>query len=74
MYKFISMNLVSLCSDNYTGKRDWRMITNGELKKKLKQIFMVYLEVLILTSAWTEETLKINLRTAGQDSKQEHPE
>lgn len=45
------------------GKRNWRMIMNGELREKLKETYMVYLEVLILTSVWTERNLKKNLRT-----------
>jgi hypothetical protein len=32
------------------GKRNWRMIMNGELREKLKETDMVYLKVLILTS------------------------
>jgi hypothetical protein len=46
------------------------MIRNGELRKKLNEIFM---EVRISTSGSTEGSLK-NLGTPGQDSNQKHPE
>jgi hypothetical protein len=45
------------------GKKIWRMIKNGELSKERNEIFMVYLEVLIPMSAWTEGTINKSQNT-----------